>query len=235
MEDFNTNFTMFVNTDNIKDIETLDEYIILAQKPCLYANGKYSIIEFSVLDESPECYDPETMLEVMGGLVVHEDGSNCFMALERDLAEVSKIFCWDNAASILMGEMLTGGDRLLLLEKKQIKEGLTGDIQINVSSREKPEWKTVTKAIKDVFEDNGSIYKFGETENTVDIWWPFLLEEVGGFHFVVQSDEDEDIPVYPLANPYQPNPWNPDDDDFFSEYEDYNWTHMNHAGGRYQF
>ena len=82
---------------------------------------------------------------------------------------------------------------------------------------------------------NGSIYKFGETENTVDIWWPFLLEEVGGFHFVVQSEEDEDIPVYPLANPYQPNPWNPDDDDFFSEYEDYNWTHMNHAGGRYQF
>ena len=106
-----TTYTMFVNTDNIKDIETLEEYLILAQKPCLYSNGKYSVIAFTVLDQTPECYDPETILEVMGGLVLHEDGSNCFLMLEDDIDEVNEVFCWDSAGSILMGELLSADDK----------------------------------------------------------------------------------------------------------------------------
>ena len=230
-----TTYTMFVHTDNIKDIETLEEYLILAQKPCMYSNGKYSVIAFSVLDQTPECYDPETILEVMGGLVLHEDGSNCFLMLEDDLEEVSEVFCWDSAGSILMGELLSADDKKVLLEKKQKKEGYTGDIMINLGSRQEPQWANLSGRANAMFEDISTVYQLGDKAPVTDVWWPFLIEEDGGFNFVIQnspSNEPQQL-QYPLAKTH-PNPWDPDDDDFFNDYDDCNWMHMHH-GGRYQF
>lgn len=228
-------YTMFVHTDNIKDIETLDEYLVLAQKPCMYSNDKYSVIVFTVMDESPECYDPETMLEVMGGLVLHEDGSNCFLMLEDDIDEIGGIFCWDGAGSILMGELLTADDKKILLEKKQAKEGYEGAILINMGSREEPQWSNLELRNTALFEDTSSIFKLGDKAPVTDIWWPFLLEDDGGFNFVVQNSPngEPEQTKYPLTTVH-PNPWDPDDDDFFNDYDDYNWMHMHHAG-RYQF
>lgn len=230
-----TTYTMFVNTDNIKDIETLEEYLILAQKPCMYSNGKYSVIAFSVLDQTPECYDPETILEVMGGLVLHEDGSNCFLMLEDDIDEVNAVFCWDGAGGILMGELLSADDKRILLEKKQKKEGYTGDIMINLGSREDPQWTNLSCRANAMFEDVSTVYQLGDKAPVTDVWWPFLIEEDGGFNFVIQnspSDEPQQS-QFPLAKTH-PNPWDPDDDDFFNDYDDCNWMHM-HRGGGYQF
>ena len=224
-------FTMFVHTDNIKDIETLEEYLILAQKPCMYSNGKYSVIAFAVLDQSPDCYDPETILEVMGGLVLHEDGSNCFLMLEDDIAEVEKVFCWDNAANVLMGEMLSVGDKILLLERKQEKEGYQGSIQLNLGERQNPTWVDLDGHAREMFEDVSTVYKLGDKSPMADVWWPFLLEEHGGFNFVVQSNKVEEPKQIQTSHP---NPWDPDDDDFFNDYDDYDWRHMYHCGG-YQF
>lgn len=229
------NYTLFVNTDYIKDIETLEEYLILAQKPCLYANGSYSVIVFTILDETPECYDPETILEVMGGLALHEDGSNCFLIMENDIEELADIFCWDSAAHILMGEMLTPDDKRLLLEKKQKQSNSSGEIMINLGSREEPKWESLDKNNTTMFTDESTIYKLGDNALATDVWWPFLIEENGGFNFVVQnspSDEPQQL-QYPLAKTH-PNPWDPDDDDFFDDYDDCNWMHMHHGGG-YQF
>lgn len=230
-----TTYTMFVNTDNIKDIETLEEYLVLAQKPCMYSNGKYSVIAFTVLDQTPECYDPETILEVMGGLVLHEDGSNCFLMLEDDIDEINEIFCWDGAGGILMGELLSADDKKTLLEKKQKKEGYTGDIMINLGTRDEPQWTNLSCRANVMFEDVSTVYQLGDKAPVTDIWWPFLIEEDGGFNFVIQnspSDEPQQL-QYPLAKTH-PNPWDPDDDDFFNYYDDYEWMHMHH-GGRYQF
>ncbi|MBR1984804.1 MAG: hypothetical protein IKA31_03600 [Clostridia bacterium] len=228
-------FTMFVHTDNIKDIETLEEYLILTQKPCLYSDGKYSIIVFTVLDQIPECYDPETMLEVMGGLVLHEDGSNCFLMLESDIPELEKIFCWDGAANILMGELLSVDDKITLLERRQEKLGYTGHIQINIGERQNPKWADLSGHAKEIFEDTSSIYKLGDKAPETDVWWPFLLEEDGGFNIVVQQTPVEEPKQlqYPLATRH-PNPWDPEDDDFFNDYDGYDWMHMHHCGG-YQF
>ena len=228
-------YTMFVHTDNIKDIETLDEYLVLTQKPCMYSNNKYSVIVFTVMDESPECYDPETMLEVIGGLVLHEDGSNCFLMLEDDIDEISKIFCWEGAGNILMGELLTADDKKILLEKKQAKEGYEGAILINMGSREEPQWSNLELRNTALFEDTSTIFKLGDKAPITDVWWPFLLEDEGGFNFVVQNspNSEPEQTKYPLAKTH-PNPWDPDDDDFFNDYDDYNWMHMHHAG-RYQF
>ena len=231
-----TTYTMFVNTDNIKDIETLEEYLILAQKPCMYSNGKYSVIAFTVLDQTPECYDPETILEVMGGLVLHEDGSNCFLMLEDDLGEIGEVFCWDSAGSILMGELFSADDKKVLLEKKQKKEGYEGDIMINLGSRQEPQWTNLSCRANAMFEDVSTVYQLGDKAPVTDIWWPFLIEEEGGFNFVIQNTEAEEEPKqlqYPLTKTH-PNPWDPDDDDFFNDYDDCNWMHMHH-GGRYQF
>ena len=219
-----TCFTMFVHTDNIKDIETLDEYLILTQKPCVYADNKYYIIVFTVLDETPECYDPETMLEVMGGLVVHEDGSNCFLALESDIPEIEKIFGWDGGGHILMGELLTANDKMILLNKKQKKEGYAGDIKINLGSRQDPSWFSLNRQNNGLFEDKSTTFQLGNNAPVVDVWWPFLVSDDGGFNFVIQtlpSDEPKKT-TYPLANTH-PNPFNPDDDDYFMDYDDYNY------------
>ena len=230
-----TTYTMFVNTDNIKDIETLEEYMILAQKPCSYSNGKYSIIVFIVLDQAPECYDPETILEVMGGLVLHEDGSNCFLMLEDDIDEVNEVFCWDGAGSILMGELLSVDDKKMLLEKKQKKEGYTGEIMINLGSREEPKWANLKSKANTMFEDISTVYQLGDKAPTTDIWWPFLIEEDGGFNFVIQSstnDEPKQL-QYPITK-IHPNPWDPDDEDYFDDYDNCYWMNK-YYGGRYQF
>lgn len=229
------NYTLFVNTDYIKDIEALDEYLVLAQKPCFYANGHYSVIVFTILDETAEAYDPETILEVMGGLALHEDGSNCFLVMENDIEELADIFCWDSAAHILMGEMLTPDDKRVLLEKKQKQSDFSGEIMINLGSKEEPKWESLDKNNTAVFTDESTVYKLGDNAISTDIWWPFLIEENGGFNIVVQKkvdDEPEQV-QYPLAKTH-PNPWDPEDDDFFNDYDYPDWMHMHH-GGRYQF
>ena len=231
-----TTYTLFVNNNNIKDIEALDEYLILAQKPCLYSNNKYSVIAFSVLDQSPECYDPETILEVMGGLVLHEDGSHCFLMMESDIPELEKIFSWDSAASIVMGEMLSAGDKQLLLEKKQKKEGYEGNIMINLGTREDPQWSSLSCHANAMFEDTSTLYQLGDKAPVTDVWWPFLVEEEGGFNFVIKNtepQEEQEQLQLPLPKTH-PNPWDPNDNDFFDDYDDYDWLHM-HRGGRYQF
>ena len=232
-----TTYTLFVNTDHVKEIEELDEYLVLTQKPCMYANGKYSVIVFTILDQTPECYDPETILEVMGGLVLHEDGSNCFLMLENDIGEVADIFCWDGAANILMSEMLTADDKRVLLEKKKEKEGYEGDILINLGTRQEPQWTGLNCRSNAMFDDTSTIYQLGAKGPVTDIWWPFLIEENGGFNFVIQNTFAEEPKAeqlqYPLTK-LHPNPWDPEDDDFFNDYDDCNWMHMHH-GGRYQF
>lgn len=227
-----TNFTMLVNTDYIKDIEELEEYLVLTQKPCLYSNSSYSIIYFTVLDETPECNDPETILEVMGGLVLHEEGSHCFLMLETDLKEVEDIFSWEGAAGILMGEMLTAEDKKTLLKQKQKKGGYTGDILINLGTRAEPQWQQLSCRSNVMFTDEKNLYQLGDNAPCAEVWWPYLLEESGGFNFVIKKEEDEEEEVLPPAK-VVPDPFDSDYDDFFDDYDSPDWMHMHR--GRYHF
>lgn len=228
-------YTLLVNTDYIKEIEELDEYLVLTQKPCFYSNGRYSVIVFTIMDQTPEAYDPETILDVMGGIALHEDGSNYFLVKEEDLEEVADIFCWDSAANILMAEMLTAEDKKILLQKKQKQTGHTGDIKINLGTREEPQWVSLNCRSNAVFDDSSTIYQLGEKAPASEIWWPFIIEENGGFNIVVQKQPDDEVEKtqYPLAKVH-PDPWDPEDDDFFNDYDYPDWMHMHH-GGRYQF
>ena len=58
-----------------------------------------------------------------------------------------------------------------------------------------------------------------------EIWWPILLDSVGGFYFVIQKEipeEEEEKFLFPVVR--QPNPYDPKDNAYFLDPEDYNYN-----------
>ena len=92
METMKSNYTVFLSDKNFKEMEKDDDYLILASKECAYTQEPYVIAEFQILTEDPEDYDPEVILNALGGLALHEDGSNCFCMLETDIPELENSF-----------------------------------------------------------------------------------------------------------------------------------------------
>lgn len=233
MNDMMTHYTAFIKTTFLEELKELEDYVILTSKPCIYTNDEYTVIEFISLGENAEDYDPEKILKDMKALVLHEEGSNSFLILEEDLIEIEELFNWDSGGSVLMSELLTTEDKKIILLKKQRKEKITGQIKMNIGSKEKPEWKLINEIPKQLFGDLGCAYKFSENLEPVDIWWPFLMGEIGGFNFIIQKiaetkDFDKkpkhDSSLYPIIK-HQDSFWD-DYDDPYDYYEEYDWLNM---------
>ena len=234
METMKSNYTVFLSDKNFKEMEKDDDYLVLASKECAYTQDPYVVVEFQILTEDPEDYDPEGILNALGGLALHEDGSNCFCMLETDIPELENSFGWDGAADILMAELLTVSDKLLLLQKKQKSKAGNGPIWLNVGTRENAIWRPIENASQELFEDKTFHYRFGDISYpTVEIWWPFLLKDIGGFYWAIKGDEpvpeeyEQEKFLFPLIK--HPNPFNHEDDDLFQDPEDYNY--MRRFGG----
>lgn len=211
------NFSMLIRNSNLKKIqEDLEEdgIVIIDEKQLGY-DDEYRIITFGIQTEEPEDYDLEVLLNTMGGIAIHEVDSNCVALLESDVDEVSNIFCWGGSGDILVGELFTPEECVYLLEKfcKTIN----------------PQQKKIYVSDKDgneaVLEEGGSIlfkgdspkYKIGEHGAYEMVWWPSIIEKLGSnFFYLIQNDtEDDDNDIY------SPNPWDPKDNDYFNDYDDY--------------
>ena len=228
-----TNYTVFLSKDNFKKMEQDDDYIILASKECLYTADPYYVVEFQVVGEDPEDHDPEIILNGLGALAFHEDGSNAFLILESDITELEQSFSWEGSCEILMSELLTVSDKVLLLKKKQEANQGEGPIWINVGNKDSVIWRPIENASQEIFEDKSNQYKFGQISNpSVDIWWPFIFKDECGYYVVIQKDDLDDEEegeqvAFPLA--HRINPYDKDYDDFFQDPEDYGY--MRRYGG----
>lgn len=228
MEKINTTYTVFLSKKNLELMEKDQDVKIITFKECLYVADPYYIVEFQLVGDAIEENDPEIILNSLGGLALHEDGSNYFFILENDLNELSNCFCWEGSGDVLMSELLTAPDKKLLLYKKQKEQNLDGDILLNVGSSDSQIWRPIQNAEEEIFTDKSYQYRFnGMTGKTVDIWWPFLIKEQGGFSFIIQKDDEEDEDeedTYPIVPVRQPDPFNTDDDDYFWDPEDYGYN-----------
>lgn len=217
-------FTMLLSDENLEKVKKTDEdlYLILAEKPCAYTTDKYSIIEFLVLSDDPEDLDLEVLLNSMGGLIIHEDCTHCFCMIEDDIDELGRIFCWDNAGTMVMGELLSAGDKTILLKKKQTSLKLKGDIKIDIGSKDKEEYISIENHAKELFNFEGKVI-FGEGQKSEGIWWPFLLEQEGGFSIVVQRKAEEEEKEKTTNSDKTPSPWDKDDDSGYYRYPYYDY------------
>lgn len=182
-------FTLLISNSNLAALKEDDpDYMVLASKPLWYSD-EYSIAELMILSEDPTDYDPEVILNSLGGLVYHEEYTNGFLILDYDIQEVANIYCWDGAGSALMGDMLTITDKTGCLLKKCRKENpYASDIYIAIDEK-KGDFKNITEAAMAVFTDESCCYKFGLAGKPVDIWWPYLLDEIGGYYFIIKTKE----------------------------------------------
>ena len=90
-----------------------------------------------ILSENPVDYEPETILNSLGGLVYHEAATNGFLMLEEDVAEVANIYCWEGGGSALMGDMLTIVDKATLLAMKKTRKVAPYATDIYIATDEK--------------------------------------------------------------------------------------------------
>lgn len=196
-----THFTILISNANLAALKDDDpDYLVLASKPIWYSD-EYSVAEIMILSEDPSDYDPEIILNTLGGLVYHEDATYGFLMLEDDADEVAGIYCWDNAASVLMGDLLTIGDKTAcLMRKRQEVAPYATDVYVAVDEK-KDEYKNIKEAAMVVFSDESCAYRFGITGPKTDIWWPCLLDEEGGYYFIIKNKipkpEQAQLPLLP--------------------------------------
>lgn len=211
--------TMLMSKKNYAKMKDWEEdYLPLGTRNCLYSD-EYLIVEYSIISETPGDADIEVMLNTLGGLAYHEDGSNAICILEDDIKELSLIYSWDSAIENLMGEMLTAEERcMFLINKTRELNRDPNTLMIDISPDPKtPNWIPLDNNWNKMFTDNDGRIKFGENGAEEYIWWPTLLEDKG-FYIIIQGDgeeEDDDIPVKT-----HPNPWDDDDDAYFSYWDD---------------
>ena len=211
------NFSMLIRNSNLKKIqEDLEENgIVIIDKKQLGYNDEYCIITFGIQTEEPEDYDLEVLLNTMGGIAIHEVDSNCVAILESDVDEVSDIFCWAGAGDILVGELLTPEECVYLLEK----------FCKTINHQQKKVYVSDKDGNEAVLEESGNIlfkgdspkYKIGEYGTNEMVWWPNIIEKLGSnFFYLIQNEtEDKD------DDTYSPNPWDPKDNSYFNDYDDY--------------
>lgn len=214
-------FTMILSKNNLDKIETVysDEYSIIAKKECAYSKENYMIIEFVVLDDGAYSDDLEVLLNDMGGLAIHQEGTNSFCILQEDLDELAEIFSWANSGNVLMGELLSIDDRKALLEFKQKLLGIKGDILIDLGTNDKCNYVNINNNAKDLFNFEGRI-SFDSGTNIETIWWPFLLEEKGGFNFVIKKEDDDNDEEPSILESY---PWDDGYNDYYYDYGYFNY------------
>ncbi len=194
-------FTLLISKDNFDKIEENDNIVTLASKEIWYSD-EYLVAELMIQGKH-EDLEPEHILNSLGGLVFHEDGTNGFLMLETDITETTGIYAWEGAMGVLMGDMLTVGDKATLLMKKRDFLKITSpDIYICVNSDTK-EFKLIKDAVMDVFADTSSTYRFGLTGSPTEVWWQHLLGDVGGYYFIIQREKPEEKPE---ATPLLPAP-----------------------------
>lgn len=228
METTKSTYTVFLSKANFDLLKKDTDYTIIRSKQCAFIpKVVYYIAEIQVNSESPEDLEPENILDGVGALALHEDGSNCFLVLESDLTELETLFDWDGAASMLMSELLTAEDKVNLLyqDTKHYSEG--DKVWLNVGTRESAIWRLIENATDHMFLDTTFQYRFGDiNSHNAEIWWPILLDSVGGFYFVIQKEtpeeEEEEKFLFPVVR--QPNPYDPKDNAYFLDPEDYNYN-----------
>ena len=68
-----------------------------------------------------------------------------------------------------------------------------------------------------LFKGDSPKYKIGEYGTNEMVWWPNIIEKLGSnFFYLIQNEtEDKD------DDTYSPNPWDPKDNSYFNDYDDY--------------
>ena len=206
-------FTILLSTENLTSLQNDKDscYKVLMTKDCYYCGiGEYKIAEISLLDDDEDTYDFETILNVTGSLLLHEDGSNCFCILEEDLPRLTDLFDWSGSGEILMGEMLSVEEKIILLKEKAENK----PIYINTGNKDHPVWEPLAPgkfvAIETLFASSGDNIKFGVDE-IESIWWPHLIEDKG-YSYIIQKEQpkskkwtDEDYKNYYSETEYEYN------------------------------
>ena len=211
--------TMLMSKENYKKMgDWAEDYMPLGTRECMY-DDKYLIVEYTILSETPGDADIEVMLNTLGGLAYHEDGSNAVCILDSDIKELSLIYSWDGAIENLMGEMLTAEERcLFLIQKTRELNRDVNTLLIDVADSVKESvWVPLEGNWAKMFTDNDGKVKFGENGAEEYIWWPSILEDKG-FYIVIQGEEDDEEEAAPSTT--HPNPWDDDDDSYYSYYDD---------------
>ena len=214
MNELSTHFTILLSKENYEKTkeEYKDIYLILATKPCNYSQEDYLIIDIAPLDEDPECYELESVLNDFGGLIIHENMTQGFCILEEDIEELDRAFEWDGALGFVIGSMLTPEDKRTLLTKWAKKTGKSTNITLLLENGTTIPFENHST---EIFTDERDKYKFGNEE--IAVWWGDVFNTVGGCQVYIQKEDEEEL----LPSAYHPNPWDKDDDKYYGYYDDY--------------
>ena len=214
-------WTVLVDEISFKALQDHPNYKIEASTECLF-NPSFFIAEIVPTYDIPdiEAMDDEIedVLVDTDALAIHEPFTNCVFVTEDSVEILSEeIYTWNNAGTILLGDMLTDIERLAFLLKyfNDLKktEGVVTIQDLEIIEKKDdpgiPLEDNVDKLFGDVY---GIRYK---DEPIVTLWWPYIMDGCGMFIAVVQDVEKESYPLIPL-NEEKVSPWKDEDD-----YDDY--------------
>lgn len=221
MENDLTTFVVLLSDENLEKMKDDKDYIYLVSKPCAYTTG-YSIAEFAIAAdiEDDDARDPEIIIATLGALAYHETYTEGFCVLEEDLIELGEIFEWDGAGNTLMSELLSTNDKSSMLIdflKTKHKIELTEE-DVLIKDKKDLDFVPLKSNYSKLFLSDDLIVKAKNLPEEV-IWWPFVLDEIKGFYFIVRKDIDSDgeVPVSKTKNLSKLY----DYDDDYHYYDDY--------------
>ena len=221
MENDLTTFVVLLSDENLEKMKDDKDYIYLVSKPCAYTTG-YSIAEFAIAAdiEDDDARDPEIIIGTLGALAYHETYTEGFCVLEEDLIELGEIFEWDGAGNTLMSELLSTNDKSSMLIdflKTKHKIELTEE-DVLIKDKKDLDFVPLKSNYSKLFLSDDLIVKAKNLPEEV-IWWPFVLDEIKGFYFIVRKDIDSDgeVPVSKTKNLSKLY----DYDDDYHYYDDY--------------
>lgn len=221
MENDLTTFVVLLSDENLEKMKDNKDYIYLVSKPCAYTTG-YSIAEFAIAAdiEDDDARDPEIIIATLGALAYHETYTEGFCVLEEDLIELGEIFEWDGAGNTLMSELLSTNDKSSMLIdflKTKHKIELTEE-DVLIKDKKDLDFVPLKSNYSKLFLSDDLIVKAKNLPEEV-IWWPFVLDEIKGFYFIVRKDIDSDgeVPVSKTKNLSKLY----DYDDDYHYYDDY--------------
>lgn len=169
-------------------------------------NPEYIIAEIEA--EGNEPVSADEVLELTDALAVHEEYTTGVLIKEEDLDEIAdNIYSWEGSGTELIADMLTQIEKLsalfVFIHDKTNTTPTIDKIDLAID-KDKP---TVPLAehVDDLFLDE--IYGVVVDNIRHTVWWANIIESKGFTLIVLQDDEtpykfeeEDDTPLYPLAN-----------------------------------
>lgn len=218
---------------------------LLAKESCLVDSG-YSIVKINVLPiEGYDDCTPQDLLDLTGGLMIHQEFTNGFIADEFGVETLGESYCWEGAAYLLMGEMLTEEEKLNILVnfvfKKDNGKYTIDDLAYSISSKEdKRKWYLLKGQEKNLFGENIGILGTVDEEHTVqETWktnWEHYTKELGFYIIIINEDDTDEEELIDMEYKYQneiPYPEDLDDEEEWDRY--YRQLEKKYYGDDYYF